>query len=265
MKPTKISIVTPSWNQGRFLKRCLESIGSSPQVQVEHIVRDNCSDDETLSLLADYEARSDRVDRHFASQKDQGQTSAINTGFSMATGDIVCWLNTDEWYTEGALPLVASFFAENPTVDILYGNCNFVDSSGDLVKARKSFDFNQSMLLYYGCYISSCATFFRRRVIDEGHLLDPSFRVAMDYEYYVRLSALGYKFAHLATSLANFTWHESNISQKQKARSREERWQIQSRYSAIPGPPRVRKLAYQVLSKFWTAVRVIKRIRGANR
>lgn len=251
----KISIVTPSWNQGRYFRRCLESIRPTPGVTVEHIVLDNCSDDETPALLAEFAARDDGVERRFIIEKDEGQTRAINDGLRLATGDIVCWLNTDEWYADGALAAVAAHFAESPETDFLYGNCTFVDDDGAVVKERRSLGFNPTMLLYYGCFISSAAAFVRRRVVDENELLDPEFRVAMDYEWYTRLAARGYRFAHVPDTLAFFTWHASNISIVHKARSFEERLKIQRTFGGIPVPAPLRPASAKVLRAYWKARR----------
>ena len=254
----KISIITPSWNQGRFFRRCLESIRVTPGVAVEHIVLDNCSTDNTRDLLAEFAARDDGVERHFIIEKDDGQTRAINDGLRMATGDVVCWLNTDEWYAEDTLTKVTQHFIASPTTDFLYGNCTFVDSGGNVLKVRRSLPFNPSMLLYYGCYISSASAFVRRRVVDEGHLLDPNFRVAMDYEWYVRLATLGYKFAHIPDALAFFTWHQNNISMVHKDRSFEERLLIQRTFGKLPLPDVMRPVSARLLRKFWKGCRGIQ-------
>lgn len=256
----KISIITPSWNQGRFLRRCLESIRVPLGARVEHIVLDNCSTDETQDLLAEFAERDDGVERRFIIEKDDGQTRAINDGLRLATGDILCWLNTDEWYAEGTLELVARHFATSPATDFLYGNCTFVDVSGNLVKTRRSLPFDQSMLLYYGCYISSAAAFVRRSVVDRDLLLDPEFRVAMDYEWYVRLAANGYRFAHTPEVFAYFTWHQSNISLLHKKRSFEERLLIQRQFGNLRLPEPIRPLGARILRNYWKGRRGIQRL-----
>lgn len=255
----KISIITPSWNQGRFFRRCLESIQVTPSASIEHIVLDNCSDDETPDLLREFAARSDGVERRFIVELDEGQTRAINNGFRMATGDIVCWLNTDEWYAEGTLERVAQHFMTSPSTDFLYGNCTFVDKFGKTLKTRRSLPFNPTMLLYYGCYISSAAAFVRRSVVD-NELLNPDFRVAMDYEWYVRLAVKGYRFAHIPEAFASFTWHETNISMTQKERSFAERLLIQRAYGGYPMLDSIRPLSAHVLRKYWKARRGLQKM-----
>ena len=254
----KISIITPSWNQGRFFRRCLESIKVAPGVEVEHIVLDNCSNDETPQLLSEYAAREDGIVRRFITEKDDGQTRAINDGLRMATGDIVCWLNTDEWYADNTLQRVVHHFESSPNTDFLYGNCTFVDDAGRVVKERRSLGFNSSMLLYYGCYISSAAAFVRRRVIDENEILNPEFRVAMDYEWYARLASRGYRFAHIAEVFAFFTWHDTNISTLHHARSLDERLMIQRKFGSLPIPEVARPISAQLLRALWKGRRGVQ-------
>lgn len=257
----KISIVTPSFNQGRFIGKCLESVcAQRGNFRVEHIVLDNCSTDETEQALAHYQTHHGDVDVRIFVEPDGGQTAAINKGFSLATGDIICWLNTDEWYEPEVLSSIAAFFNRHPEVDVVFGNCNFVDTSGQVVKRKREFFFSQSMLLYYGCYIPSCATFIRRTVIQSGLFLSPEFKVTMDFDWYVRIAKAGYRFAHMPVTLAIFTWHENNISSTFVERRLFERRLVQDRYSGVHGPAWFRTVVYAMMRYFWLAVRVLRRV-----
>lgn len=257
----KISIVTPSFNQGRFIGKCLEAVcAQRGNFRVEHIILDNCSTDETVQALAHYQANHGDVDVRIFVEPDGGQTAAINKGFSLATGDIVCWLNTDEWYEPEALSSIAAFFHRHPEVDVVFGNCNFVDTSGQVVKRKREFFFCQSMLLYYGCYIPSCATFIRRTVIESGLFLNPEFKVTMDFDWYVRIAKAGYRFAHMPPTLATFTWHENNISSTFVEKRGFERRLVQDRYSGVRGPAWFRTVVYEIMRYFWLAVRVLRRV-----
>ena len=256
----KISVVTPSYNQGLFIKKCIESVRrESNSAHVEHIVLDNCSMDNTVHELQVYQRTPGRVDLKVFVEKDGGQTAAINKGFSLACGDIVCWLNTDEWFHEGSLKHVETFFLNNPEIDVVFGDCDFVDSNGVLVKEKREYLFSWSMLIYYGCFLPSCATFVRRRVIEGGTVLDSEFKVTMDFDWYVRLAKAGYRFAHLPISLASFTWHESNISSIFVEQRLLERRMVQDRYSGVGGPAWLRYFFYGVMRYFWLIVRVIRR------
>lgn len=259
----KISVITPSFNQGRFIEKCLASVRDQQgDFSVEHIILDNCSTDTTEEALANYQAMPGAVDVRVFVEPDGGQTAAINKGFGLAKGDVVCWLNTDEWYEDGALAKVADFFVAHPEVDVVFGDCDFVDSDGELVKRKREFFYSESMLVYYGCFIPSCATFIRRRVIDEGVMLNPEFKVTMDFDWYVRIAKAGYCFAHLPVTLASFTWHENNISSNFVARRKIERRMVQDRYSGVPGPDWFRTFSYGVMLRFWLAIRVTRRFVG---
>jgi len=259
----KISIVTASFNQGRFIDKCLNSVRAQQgDFSVEHIILDNCSTDATGESLANYQADSGTVDIQVFVEPDAGQTEAINKGFNLAKGDVVCWLNTDEWYEDGALAKVVDFFARHPEVDVLFGDCDFVDSDRKFMRHKREFFYSESMLVYYGCFIPSCATFIRRRVIDEGVILSPEFKVTMDFDWYVRIAKAGYRFAHLPFTLASFTWHDNNISSTFVERRFIERRLVQDRYSGVSGPDWFRNLTYAVMKKFWLAVRVTRRFVG---
>ena len=227
----KISIATPSFNHGKYIKKCVDSIvNQNGNFLIEHIVFDNCSTDETKKHLAFYKEKNTNIEIKCFFEKDNGQTNAINKCFHLSGGDIVCWLNADEYYNAGALSSVAEFFSTHPDVDILFGDCTFVDTNGHVVKEKKEYGFNKNMLIYYGCFIPSCATFIRRRVLDLGYYLDESYRVCMDFEWYTRLADAGFKFAHLSVGFANFTWHATNISSTFVKKRIEERHQVQLKY-----------------------------------
>jgi len=241
----KFSIVTPNYNYGRFLKKNLQSVlaqvesglepsgASSPSehtndagraecdprsFRVEHIVIDGGSTDDSVSILKDWAAfaaaqpaaKAGRYSFQFVSEPDQGQTDAINKGLRRATGDIVAWLNADEWYLPGKLALVAACFEKHPKADFVYGEPLFVDKDGKPIRVRYAHRFSKFVLYGCCCYIASCASFWRRRILDDGFYLDPSYKVIMDGEYYCRLAKAGYRFRFLPATIAAFTLHETN-------------------------------------------------------
>jgi glycosyltransferase involved in cell wall biosynthesis len=225
----QISIVTASFNQGCFIRECIESVKSQTGVAWEHIVQDAGSTDETLAVLKEYPHLK------WVSEKDQGMSDGINRGFRKATGDWVMWLNTDDYLLPGALTRMLAFAAHHPEADVIYGDTDFVDAAGKLLRHKREHAFYFNMLLYYGCYIQSTATFLRRRVIEAGQLLNIDYRVCMDFEYYVRLSRLGYRFAHLPAPLAAFRWHATNTSTVQSQRRHEERLRVQREHLSLTG------------------------------
>lgn len=219
------SIVTPSLNQGRFIGDCLRSVASqrTQDIGVEHIVFDACSTDETLDIL------KTTPDLSWVSEPDRGQTDAINKGLLQAGGDWIMWLNADDYLLPGALQRVQEHALTHPNSDVIYGDCLFVDKTGRQLREKREGGFNFNMLLFYGCYIPSTATFFRRKLVDRGLLLDPQFKNCMDTDYFMRLALAGARFGHIPELLAAFRWHEDNISTNFSDRRKAERLQIQRR------------------------------------
>lgn len=225
----KFSIITPSYNQGRFVRDCIESVRTQAGVEWEHIVQDAGSTDESAAVLKEYPHLK------CVFEKDQGMSDGINRGFLRATGDWVMWLNTDDYLLPGTLQKVAAFAEKNPEADVIYGEAQFVTEQKKFIRVRREHAFDYSTLLFYGCYIQSTATFIRRRVIEAGHLLDVRYRVCMDFEYYLRLSHAGYRFAFLPEPLAAFRWHTANTSNLQIERRHVERLEIQRHFLKLQG------------------------------
>jgi glycosyltransferase involved in cell wall biosynthesis len=166
----------------------------------------------------------------WTSEPDDGQSDAINKGFARATGDWLMWLNADDYLLPGSLREVRDFAAAHPDADVIYGDCGFVEESGKLLRVKREFDFDFYMLLFWGCYIPSTAAFYRRAIVDRGFLLDVSYKVGMDLEYYLRLADAGFQFRHLSKTLACFRWHASNVSSIHAERRYAERLQTQRRH-----------------------------------
>ena len=183
MPPPKISIVTACLNDGLYLEDAILSVLQQNYPNFEHVVIDGGSHDNTLDVLRRY------PHVRWISEPDGGQSDALNKGFRMATGDLVGWLNADEYYLPGALESVARTAATSPQADIFYGDCLFVDASGHLQRAKTAHAFDYRMLLYYGCFIVTATTFFRRGLVQQNRMLDTDYRVVMDFEFFVRSAA----------------------------------------------------------------------------
>lgn len=225
------SIVTPSFNQGCFLSDCLQSVATqrSEDIQVEHIVVDACSTDDTKALLEVQSGIS------WTSEPDEGQTDAINKGFRRASGEWVMWLNADDYLFPGALEKVRTCTLQHPSAEVIYGDCRFVHADGRALRDKREGGFDLAMLVLYGCYIPSTATFFHRSIIDRGLLLDPHYRNCMDLEYFIRLAESGVRFEHLPEILAAFRFHDSNVSFKFGQRRQQEKLKIQRRFLSARG------------------------------
>ncbi len=192
----KISIVTPSYNQGRFIERTLQSVSTQVGVEWDHYVVDGGSSDETLGLL---EGRSGRL--RWVSERDRGQAHAVNKGIAATTGEVVGWLNSDDVYYPGVLARVVRFFEENPWVDVVYGDADHIDVEDN---AFESYPTEPWCLdrLKQKCFICQPAVFIRREVIQRYGLLDESLHYCMDYEWWLRLGMGGAVFAHIPEKLA---------------------------------------------------------------
>ncbi len=211
----RFSIATPSYRSSAWLKLCVASVADQ-QVEAEHIVQDAGSDDGTLDWLL-----QDRRVRAFV-EKDQGMYDAINRGFGRAQGEILAWLNCDEQYLTGALEAVGRFFGEHPETEVVFGNVVMVNGRGEYLYHRKV----QPPLKYHTwtCHLStlSCATFFRRRLVEEtGLLFDGRLRAGGDGKWMVQLLQRGVRMAALRRFTSAFTWTGTNMSAGPNARARE--------------------------------------------
>jgi len=202
------TIVTPSYQYGRYIGECLQSVAGQKGITFEHLVMDAGSQDDTAEVVARYPHAS------FFQEPDKGMSDGINKGFHRAKGKWVMWLNADDRLKPGALKAVKEFADQNPEADVIYGCWDFIDAAGSFQRRMTLFPFDKRMLIYYGCYIGSTSCFYRRAAtIDQGHLLNIEFGYCMDGEYYARLASLGKRFQYLPRVLADFRLHEESISQ----------------------------------------------------
>lgn len=206
----KISIITPSFNQGRYIERTFKSVLGQGYPHLEYLVIDGGSQDETLEILKKYNKQLVWI-----SEKDEGQSDAINKGAKMATGDIIAYLNTDDIYEAGALKLVADIFAENPSVMWLTGRCRIIDENDRevrrLITMYKNFllDHYSYRLLLITNYLSQPATFWRREAIQEFGLFNIREHLAMDYDYWLRIGEK-YQPRIIDRYLASFRVHHTS-------------------------------------------------------
>src|SRR5271154_3223558 len=205
-----ISVVTPSFNQREFIGEALASVQRQNHKNCEHLVIDGMSTDGTVDLLRSLAGDKNIV---WISEQDSGQSEALNKGFRRAKGEIIGWLNSDDRYRAGCFEHVVQAFEDNPEVDIIYGDYLTMDESGKVLKIRREIEFSAFILLYHRVlYIPTTATFFRRRIFDENNWLKENLQYAMDLEFFIRLSARGYRFKHLPEILAGFRIHPESKS-----------------------------------------------------
>ena len=230
-----LSIVTPSFNQAAFIREALMSVRDQNYRQCEHVVIDGASSDETVALLSELSLDSQETTLRWVSESDRGQAHALNKGFVRATGDIIGWLNSDDRYRPGAFDSVVTALERHPEIDILYGDYTWIDARGHVERVRREIAFSRFILLYHRVlYIPTTATFFRRRVFDDGNLLDESLHYALDFEFFVRLSLRGYRFMHIRQLLADFRLHGASKTCTAPEKQLAEQDAIMRRYSSVP-------------------------------
>jgi glycosyltransferase involved in cell wall biosynthesis len=201
-QPTKISVVTPSLNQGKFVEETILSVLNQDYPNIEYMIMDGGSTDNTLDIIKKYE---DRID-YWVSEPDKGQSEAINKGFEIVTGDIVTWINSDDQYfTEDIFQKVFELFSTNPEIGACYGNNVYIDENSSILYFRKGIPFYSRGLLNVWNYIHQPTVFLRREVIDE-FLLNLDFNYVMDYEYWLRI-AQKHKFKYIDLLISASRWH----------------------------------------------------------
>lgn len=240
-----ISILTPTFNQARYLGDAIGSVRMQGLPSVEHIVTDGASTDGTVDLLRGC------PDVRWDSRPDDGMSSALNRAASMARGEIIGWLNSDDYYMPGCLWTVQEYFARHPEADVIHGDSIWVDSEGRLVKARSDHRMTWSTLVYYTCYVQSTTCFFRRRLLDRGLLhWDETLKYQMDRELFLRMAQAGVHFAYLPSVLAAFRWHGANAS-LQRPELIAEGARLQARYSPRVAQSQVLRKASRGLFRSW--------------
>lgn len=201
-----ITVITPSFNYGQFLQAALNS-ASVPGCAVEHIVMDAESTDGTPELLA---ASAQSV--IWRSEPDSGQSDALNKALKLSSGDVIGWLNADDFYLPAALPLVMKHFEEDPALDVLYGDTVLVDAEGRILRLLKAYRAPGKVIEWRGPVFLSTATFYRRKVLGVDPF-DVRMKMLMDWDIFLTLvknDAL--KFKYLPIPLAAFRMHELQVT-----------------------------------------------------
>jgi glycosyltransferase involved in cell wall biosynthesis len=202
--PPLISIVTPSFNQGRFLEETIRSVLDQNYPRLEYVVQDGGSRDQSVAVMEKYRSRL----KHIESRKDNGQAHAINLGFAHATGgEIMAYLNSDDLLLPGSLNYVAAYFAAHPDVDVVYGHRVIIDTDSKEV-GRWVLPRHSDTMLIWADYVPQETLFWRRRIWDKaGGRIDESFQFALDWDLLLRFRAAGARFVRLPRFLGAFRIH----------------------------------------------------------
>lgn len=216
----KISVVVPSFNHGPFLEQCLLSIfeQSTPNIALDVIVMDGGSLDQSVDIIRKYEQRL----AFWVSQPDGGQTAALVEGFRRSSGDVMCWLNSDDFFLGGALAKVADEFVTNPEAGVVYGDAIWVERDGTEIKLQKEIEFDEKILLWVYNYIPQPSTFWRRDLWERSDKLDPRLVCAMDYDLWLKFLRAGGSFRHISAPLSAMRRYPEQKNQRLRAISNRE-------------------------------------------
>jgi glycosyltransferase involved in cell wall biosynthesis len=176
-----VSVITPSFNQGEFIEETIKSVLSQDYPHIEYIVIDGGSTDNTLEILKKY---SDKI--RWLSESDKGQADAVNKGFSMAKGEILGWLNSDDTYRPGAMRKAVKAFLTNPAIIMVYGDAYFIDREGSFTGRYSTEPFDLRHLAEV-CFICQPTVFLKSEVIKKIGMLDTNLQTCMDFDYWIRI------------------------------------------------------------------------------
>jgi len=207
-----ITIVTPSYNQGRFIAETIESVLSQAgDFRIEYIIMDGGSTDNSVEVIKKYDrllkdgkwpVRCLGIRYSWTSGKDNGQADAVNKGFRSASGGILGWLNSDDTYIPGAFKKVADYLKAHEDVGMVYGEGYHIKDTGEVIERYPTEPFDRERFAET-CFICQPTVFLRREVLDKAGYLDEKLHYCMDYEYWMRVvkaCGVGYLPDYLANT-----------------------------------------------------------------
>ncbi len=250
----KISVVTPSFNQGQYIEATIKSVLEQGYPNVEYIIMDGGSTDGTVGIIEKY---SEHL-AYWVSEPDEGQTDALIKGFDRASGDILCWLCSDDLFEPGALREVAQIFAEHRDWQVVYGDSLWMDVEGRPIRPKKEIGFNHFIWMYDYNYLPQPSTFWRRGIYEQVGGLDAQMKLAMDADLWARFAERT-TLHHVPRTWSRMRYYPEQKNLRLRAKSDEEDALIRSRY--LPDEtPWLRRLKW-FYAKGWRVA--LKLARGA--
>lgn len=234
-----IALITPSYNQGCFLRRTIESVLSQQDVAVEHVIVDACSTDDTLSVLRSYPGL------RWVSEPDSGQANAINKGFGMTEARILGWLNSDDYLEPGSLHSVVEAFVSHPETDLVYGDVQFVDLHGRHLSTVSGETLTPWGLRRNPDLIRQPGMFFRRSLWERLGGLREDLHLVFDYDFFLR-AVLEKPFHHIPRVLSCYRHYKTTKSTSLQSKQALELFQVAVRHRTMSVP-----LLWKVLLRYF--------------
>ena len=237
----RISIVTCSYQQGRFIEATLRSVLEQGYPNLEYLVIDGGSSDQSVEVIRRHEARL----AHWVSEPDAGQTDALAKGFARSTGEIMGWLCSDDLLLPGALEAVGRYFADHPEVECVFGDALWIDATGALLRPKKEMPWSRLVFLFDHNYLAQPSVFWRRRLFDAAGGLQRQWNLAMDADLWLRFARLS-RPVHLPQYLSCMRYYPEQKTRSMKPAGRQEDEALRQREApALASLPRpmVRVLA----------------------
>ncbi len=237
-----VSIITPSFNQGRFIEETIKSVISQEgDFFLEYLIMDGGSTDDSVEVMERYgrllkegkwPVRCKGIEYRWVREKDNGQADAVNKGFRAAKGEVLGWINSDDTYIPGAIKKAKEFLEAHKDVLMVYGEGNHINEGGEIIERYPTeLDIKR---LAEACFICQPTVFLRRRVFEEVGFLDPNLHYCMDYEYWIRISKK-LKMGHIRELLANSRLHpETKTASKRLEACEEAVGMLKRRYGRVP-------------------------------
>ncbi len=254
----KITIVTCSFNQGKFLEECILSVIKQGYPNLEYIIMDGGSTDNSVDVIRKYE-------KHLAcwvSEPDEGQSDAIAKGFERSTGEVLAWLCSDDLLEEGALIEVGRFFAEHDQVDVVFGDTIFVNAEGSVTRYYKTVPFHRWLLLNTANYIPQPSTFWRRRIYEKVGGMNRSLHMGLDPDLWLRFSE-STRLHHVRRYWSRMRFYPEIKSLTMKDQMRAEHRKLEIRYFGERAVPvrlatrtlaKIMRIGYRAcLGCYWTS------------
>lgn len=237
-KHPKITVVTPSYNQGLFLEETILSVLEQNYPNLDYIIIDGGSKDNSVEIIKKYE----KYLKYWVSEKDYGQTHAINKGLKQAHGEIAAYINSDDTYEPYTFETVRKHFLDNPNTDFVYGDVNIINEYSRVTKKKKEidFDFFMGCCIGFGLIIPQQSSFWKVSIHEKIGYFDELLYYNMDGDFFSRVAQNGFKIEHIHATLSNFRWHKGgkttihNKIKKDKNNYLEANTELKRSYNYLP-------------------------------